>query len=341
MTQTNSENSVTFSLQELARIEEERVREEETKRARAREIAARERQEAEARRRAEEEARIAAAEQAREARSREEAAEKAIREARARAEIEVARMQAEAKARLEADNAARAHELEVLRARRESGRKNWIYGLGVALGLALVGGGVAVFESSQRVSALERDASQLREAQASLSREHERARQTELGALDLRMAALLSRPLARQAADARKTAEAARGAVDPKAIDHDRLRAFADALDALQARIEAAEKLDALDRRRESLAGWATALRKNEDTTVLAAAAHAKTTAADDALRSYETALDRWQRDLVQSGPKSGGAGAGTTTTTSNDNRPRCDPNVGDPMCDSTGHRIL
>lgn len=338
MTQTNSENSVTFSLQELARIEEERVREEETRRARARDVAARERQEAEARKRAEEEARIAAAEKSREARAREEAAEKVVREARARAEIEVARMQAEAKARLDADNAMRAHEIAVLRVRAETGRRRWIYGLGVALALALAGGGLAAFESSQRVSALERDAEHLRESQLSLSREHERARATELGALDLRMAALLARPLAKDAKDARRTAEAARGAVDPKAIEHDRLRAFADALDALQSRIEAVEKLDALDRRRESLSGWAVALRKGEDSRVADAAAHAASSGADDgALRSYETALDRWQRDLGQNGPKgSGGAGGGVT-----DKRPTCDPNVGDPMCDPTGHRIL
>lgn len=338
MTQTNSENSVTFSLQELARIEEERVREEETKRARAREISARERQEAEARKRAEEEARIAATEKAREARAREEAAEKVVREARARAEIDVARMQAEAKARLDADNAMRAHEIAVLRVRAETGRRRWIYGLGVAFALAVLGGGLATYESSQRVAALEKDAEHLRESQLSLSREHERARATELGALDLRMAALVARPLAKEAAEARKTAEAARGALDPKAIEHDRLRAYADALDALQSKIEAAEKLESLERRRESLAGWAVALRKAEDTRVADAAGHAKSSGAEDsALRSYENALDRWQRDLGQSSPQ----GATGTGGTKNDTRPKCDPNVGDPMCDPSGHRIL
>src|SRR5689334_19239085 len=52
MTRNNAETSVTFSLAELAKLEEERLREEDGRRARAREKEARERREAEARRRA-------------------------------------------------------------------------------------------------------------------------------------------------------------------------------------------------------------------------------------------------------------------------------------------------
>lgn len=339
MQDARSENSVQFSLAELHRIEEERVREEETHRARSREQAAKERREAEARKRAEEEARIAAAEAAREKRARDEAAEQAIREARARAEIETARMQAAAKAQLEADNAARAHELAVLRAKSESGRRRTIYGLAVALGVVLCAGGAAAISSSQRMSALEADAARLRESQSSLSREHEQNRSAELGALDLRMAALVSRPSAKLATDAQKTAEAARSAVNPQAIDHSRLRAFADALDAFQSRIEAVERLGALDRRRESLEGWAVALRKEADDKVRGAASAAKSSLDDPSLNTYERALDRLQRDLESAGPR-GGSGPITTSGGDRSNRPTCDPNVGDPMCDATGHRI-
>lgn len=340
MNQTNSENSVTFSLAELARIEEERVREEDAHRARAREQAARERREAEARKRAEEEARIAATEQAREKRAREEAAERVIREARAKAEIETARMQAEAKARLDADNATRAHEIAVIRAKAESGRRSTIYGLAVALGIVLVGGGVAGLTASSRVSALEQDAERLRESQLSLSREHEQARATELSALDLRMAALVARPLAKEAGEARTTAEAARSAVNTKAVDHTRLRAFADALDALQARIETLEKLASLERRKDSLDTLATALRKDADTRVRDAALRAKAAGADDdAVNAYESALDRWQRELIEAGNKKG-TGTGTGGAVTRPTGAPCDPNVGDPMCDASGHRI-
>ena len=338
MHEARTENSVQFSLAELHRIEEERVREEESHRARSREQAAKERREIEARKRAEEEARIAAAEQAREKRAREEAAEQALREARAKAEIETARMQAAAKAQLEADNAQRAHELAVLRAKAESGRRRTIYGLAVALGVVLCAGGAAAISSSQRMNALEADAARLRESQASLSREHEQNRSAELGALDLRMAALVARPSAKKAPDAQKTAEAARAAVNPQAIDHARLRAFADALDALQGRIEAVDRLASLDTRRASLEGWATALHKDVDAKIASAATSATSALDDAALNGYERALDRLQRDLESAGPRKGGATG--TTTTSNSNRPTCDPNVGDPMCDATGHRI-
>jgi membrane protein involved in colicin uptake len=340
MNDTTSDNSVQFSLKELARIEEERVREEDDRRSRARENAARERREAEARRKAEEEARIAAAEKAREQRAREEAAQKALVDARTRAEAEVARIQAEAKVRLEADNAARAHELAMLRVRTEQGRRGWIYGLGIALGVALCGGAAGAYSAVSRVGALEQEAERLRDGQLSLAREHERARETELSALDLRLATLLARPASKSAGDARTTAEAARSAVDPKAVDHARLRAFADAIDALQARIETIEKVASLDRRKDDLNAWATSQRKSEDSAVTVAAARAKAPGADDAAaRAYESALDHWGAELLGASGKRGGGG-GTSSGPRGPVGAPCDPNVGDPTCDLTGHRI-
>jgi hypothetical protein len=79
-----SETSVTISLAELARIEEERVKGEEAARARDRAERARQVREGEAARRAEEAAKLAADEEARTRRAREAAIEKARLEARER-----------------------------------------------------------------------------------------------------------------------------------------------------------------------------------------------------------------------------------------------------------------
>jgi membrane protein involved in colicin uptake len=123
MTRDTSETSVAFSLAELAKLEQERVQQEDLQRARAREREAREQQEAAARRRSAEEARVAAAAEELSRARREEAEARARAEARVRVAGEVARIEAEAKARLDADNAERAHELAVLRTRTEGGRR--------------------------------------------------------------------------------------------------------------------------------------------------------------------------------------------------------------------------
>jgi hypothetical protein len=225
MTRTTSDTSVTFSLAELAKLEQERVREEDLQRTRAREKEARELRDAEARRRETEAARIAAESEARARREREEAAEKVRLEARERVAADVARIEVEAKARLEADNAARAHELVVLRARTEGGRRRLQTALALALGLVLCGGGVAAYEVSQHVAGLEKSAELLREEHVSLARERDSARAAELAALDRYHAELRARSLASSAVEAGTTADAARSAVDAKALDHGRVRA--------------------------------------------------------------------------------------------------------------------
>ena len=92
--------------------------------------------------------------------------------------------------------------------------------------------------------------------------------------------------------------------------------------------------------RRGDVDGLKSALRKDPEAKVRDAALRAKAPGADDgAVNAYEGALDRWQRELIEAGNKKGtvtGTGAGIT-------RPLgapCDPNVGDPMCDASGHRI-
>jgi hypothetical protein len=310
MTRSNSETSVTFSLAELARIEQERVEEEDGLRARAREQEARARREAEASRRAIETAEIAAEAEARTRRAREEAAEKARIEARERVAADVARIEAESKARLEAANAERAHELTVLRARAEKGRGRVTIALAAALGLVLCGGAAAAYQGSQHVASLEQDTARLREEHLSLARERDSAKSTELAALDRRYAALRARPLAAGAEEARATAEAARNAIDPRSPDHGRLRAFAEALDGLDARIDALDRVATLDRRQADLAAWAADRRRSELTVAArGAAARAKSSGADEAsIRLYEGALDQLRDALAQTTTSSGAA---------------------------------
>lgn len=337
MTRTSSDTSVTFSLAELASLEQERVREEDAKRARAREKEARELREAEARRREVETARVAAEAEARARREREEAVEKARMEARERAAAEVARIEAEARARLDADNAARAHELAVIRVRTEGGRRRLQTGLAVALGFVLCGGAVVGYQGAQRVAGLEQTAAQLREEHVSLARERDSARATELAALDRRLAALRARSMISKADEARTTADAARSAIDASAPDHGRLRAFGEALDALEARIEALEKVAALDRREADLAAWAAERRRPEITAAArTAAARARAAADEGAVRAYEGALDQLRDALAKGVATAGRSAAASQTGVVN---AACAQ--GDPGCGLDGTRIF
>jgi hypothetical protein len=309
MTRSNAETSVTFSLAELAKIEEERVREEDVKRARSRERDAVERREAEARRRAAEEAQIAAEAEARTRRLREDAIEKARIEARERAAIDVARIEAEAKARLDADNAARAHELAILRTRTEGGRRRLTTALAAGLAITLFGSVAMGYQMTRHAAALEQDTVELREGQKALGQERDHARTTALAALDHRHAALLARPFAAEAKDARTTVEQARHAVDEKALDHDRLSAFGDALDVLEARIDTLGKLSALDKRRDDLAAWAAERRRPEAAAdARAAGTKARLMGTSEAAGAYEAALDKLRDLLAKDAGGKGGA---------------------------------
>ncbi len=340
MTRSNSDTSVTFSLAELAKIEQERVAEEDGLRARARQNEARARSEAEANRRALETAELAAQAEARIKRERDAAAEKARTDARERIAADVARIEVEARARLDADNAARAHELVVLRARAEGTKSRVQIGLAAALGLALLAGSLGAYEASQHVTRIEQDASRLHDENLALGRERDNAKSTDLAALDRRYAALRARPLAAGAEEARATAEAARGAIDIRAIDHGRLRAFADAIDGLDARVDALDKLAALDHREADLAAWAADHRRAEITAAARAAGlRARSPGADEsALRLYEVALDQLRDALAQS-PSSGGVAGHATTTTATSTKQACAQ--GDPGCGLDGTRIF
>ena len=331
-----SDTSVTFSLAELAKLEEERVRHEDAQRAQARARTAQAQRDVESSRRAAEAAHLASEEEARARRVRAEAEEKVRVEARARAAADVARIEAEARTRLDADNAERAHELAVLQARSQRGGDRLRQALAAALCLALTGGSVAAYGMTRHVAALEQDTGRIRDAEQALAKERDHAKATELAALDRRFALLRARPLARDAEEARSTVEAARNAVDPAAPDHGRLRAFGDALDGLQTRLETLEKLAALDRRRDDLLAWATAVRRSEATTATrTAAARARATGDESTLRSYEGALDQLRQALAQPAVAPGRTQLAPHT---DEGHAPCADN--DPMCGLNGRRL-
>jgi hypothetical protein len=331
-----TETSVTISLAELARIEEERVKREEADRARDRAERARQVREAEAARRAEEAARLAADDEARARKAREEAVEKARLEAREQARGEIARIEAEAQARLAADNAVRAHELNELRVRRETGRRRREYVLSAALALFACVGGVATYTTAQRHDELARASAELRDREHALARERDDARGTELAALDRRHATLVGRAPKRGAEDARRIADEARRAIAERAPGHERLRRFFDALDALETRVEGLERLEALNGRRTDLAAWAIATRRNDVAEALRRASDTATapSAGADAIADYEQALNRARDALQRRG--------GPVLNRNVDDGPRptrCDPN--DPSCGFDGQPVF
>lgn len=326
-----TDTSVSVSLADLAKIEEERLQQEEADRARTREERARQEREATAKRHSEEMEAARATAEAAAQRSREEAIEKVRAEARERAASDVARIQAEARARLEVDNAARAHELAVLRAKRETGRRRREIALGVALAFVACLGGLGTYEASGRASKLERAGQELRDRERALGREHEDAKRTDLQALDRRHAALQARGFDRDAGEAKKTVEAARAAIDARSPSRDGLRTFADSLDALQSRIETLEKLSLLERRHADLAAWARAVRRTQAMQPVSdGAARARAPGAGSAaMVAYERALDTARARLAGDASSPGRPGAsepgpGSSTGTCRENDPGC-----------------
>lgn len=331
-----TDTSVTISLAELTRIEAERVSHEEAERARIRAERARQERELEAKRRAEQAAELARVEDERARRARVEAIEKARLEAREQAAAEVARIEAEAKARLDVENATRAHELAVLRVKKETGRRRREYVLGAALALVTCLGAVAGFVLQARFGELAAATDELRGRERALERERDDAGRTELTALDRRFAALSARTMARGADEARKVAEQVRRSIDESSPGHERLHAFADALDALASRIDALEKLDALGRRHSDLLEFARAMRRTQaiETAERAAAAAKAPHAGAETLIAYERALDQLSAKLSE---RTATARHGAVPAT--DHAPDCDPH--DPGCGIDGKRVF
>jgi hypothetical protein len=327
MTSKTPDTSVIFSLAELAQIEEERVRDEETQRARARADKAREQRVAAERERAEEEARIAAENAARAERQRVEAEEEVRRDAREKAAVEVARIAAEAKARLEADNAVRAHELKLLQVRGDRGRRRLRHALAAVIGLVVCGASAAAYGVSQHVSRVELESNRVRDAERSLRHDHEQAMAAALAMLQTRHEALAAR-----GAEEPEVAAARRG-IDSVGVDAQKLRAFATALDGWQAHLDAAERLGQLDGRKADLDAWAAKQRRGDAVEkVNAAAARAHASTDGETLAAYETALDAARSVLAAEGGTHRVTGAGERNEDPGPRWENCS-NPKDPMC--------
>lgn len=329
MTAATSESSVMTSLSELARIERERVREEEAARARScEELASAERRRAEEHRRSLE--RRVADELAAEAQREREAMESRVRaEARARAAHEVARIEAAAKVQLEADNALRAHELSVLRSRAEGRGARAAWMLGAALGLVCIGAATAAYEVNGHVASVERESDRIRQQQASSAREHESRNLAILAALDRRHAALRARAMGASLVEAGTRALAARTAIEGGAPPDAALDSFAGALDRLEATVYASERMAFLQQRELDLRAWATQERRSTSPQLRGLIdAHAAAEVGDDrAFHAYESALDRLRTELSKPDKASHARAAVAAASTLPDCR------ADDPIC--------
>lgn len=334
---SRTESSIAVSLAALQTLEEERLKDETVTRTRVRELRARESAEAVAKRVAEEKAHAAAVALEEERRQREELAERARIQARELAAADVARIQAEARAKLELDNAARAHELATLRTQRETGRRFREYGLGAVLAIVLCAAGVNAYAQSTHTTKLERATDELRDRERSLTREQDESKRVELEALDRRHENLLARSGAKRAVEERKTVDAARAGLGSTTLGRDRLRTFADSLDALETRIVAVERLEGLEGRHADLQAWAVAVgKKRAGATAAEAQKQARSALTTAALTAYEQALNTLANDL---GERVVGGGRPLDPTDTTRPTGKCTPD--DPGCGLDGRPVF
>jgi hypothetical protein len=109
--------------------------------------------------------------------------EKARVEARQHAAVEVARLEAEAMLRLEADNARRAHELELARAKSLGGSRRVQHVLAALLAVFVLAGALGGWDAAQSISRLEEERESLRDAKLALAEERDKAQAAERDAL--------------------------------------------------------------------------------------------------------------------------------------------------------------
>ncbi len=142
MAEQQKESSVLFSLQELMRLEQDRIQQEEEDKRRRAENEVRAREDAERRAREDEQNRLRAEEERRridDQRRREEAARL---EALRQGEVERARVAAEEQARLEAMRQEQAHALEVARLKQDKHKKNLTIGIAAIAATLVIGASV-------------------------------------------------------------------------------------------------------------------------------------------------------------------------------------------------------
>lgn len=182
--QPRRDESVTFSLRELMKLEEDRVDRERRAREEAQRAEARAREEAERRAAEERDARERAEAEAREAERRRALDELARREAMHKAVVEQARIEVEARTRAEEAERERRHELELARVRTASRSPSVGTAVLAALGAAAItmAACLALYlgalrpDADRRIAALEAAALEGRAREADLSARLEDAR---------------------------------------------------------------------------------------------------------------------------------------------------------------------
>ncbi len=340
-TADSTETSVMFSLAQLAELEDERLREE-----RAAEAAARARAQAElqARRdaeRAAEAARVAAEEERRAEQWRSEAEKQARAAAQERATLEVARIEAEAKVRLEAENAARAHELELLRVNTDRKHARTRQLLAGVVGLAVFAGAALGVLAQRRTNALEAEVQRVVGDRWAVTQTHEQTLSSLLAGQDRRHQALLARAEGEVTQKARARAEALRSALEAGGLDAPKLAAFGEGLDRLEEAAARGAHLEALDARLDDLQRWAVATGKRDLAGSAARAAAAARSGEPKAMAHYGRALDELAAALGANGPvaRTGPAPIASDPPTAPTGKRRtvC-ANKSDPMCGPDGY---
>lgn len=337
---SQSESSVVVSLNELMSLEDRRVRDEAAARARALEAA-----EVEARAVAERErderdrARAAAEADAREA-TRQRARQLAEEDAR----LEVAKIEAAARARLMEEDAARAHELDRIRAASAAGNRRREFTLGAALALMTLVSVVLGVSMLRSARSLESAAAALARSDAALTELRARGERSELLELDRRQAALNAAPPFDAALEerlvtaAREAAANARRAVDDKSIDAAKVRAFRASLDALATRKAIADQVTLLDDRADLVRReFARAPGSGPALTSLRRAADK----AHD-LDATRADIDAYRHALDAAAATSAPLAVKTVTSPDSSHRPsrpHC-ANEHDPLCDLDGRSM-
>jgi hypothetical protein len=293
-------DSVSISLAELAKLEQERQREEELRKAILREKLLLEQKSKDAEKARQEQARLTAERYALEQKTRQEAEIKALEQARIQATIETARIEAQSRARLDREAAQRTHQLAQLRMQTETKNRRVQYFLSFALGLVLVVGALGSYVAISRINYLERTVEQLRVDQSLSKQNVESARKSEFAFLDRLQSSLFSRAVYSRLDDDKLAVSMARRRIGDGPEEPAKLEAFANSLDNLGARLVRLDRLAALDRRFQDLSVWANQRGSIDLNSIRNVAAKAKDGQSDSALQTYEWALERLRDTLSQ-----------------------------------------
>ncbi len=342
MSKQSQESSVLFSLEELTKLEEERIEQEARDRAAAADQIARDERAARERAQAAEAARIAEQTAEREREVQREAEEAARLAGLAQAEIEQARLDREARVALEIREAQLRHERELVKLRY--GRSHKWYRLAVTAGVSAIVGigalagvqamadpGSSDVAAEAHVQKLEEDRQRLLSSRRTDLERIFRAQRDDLERLT---------PLSDELDQARSRALDAHLDVARHGVDETRLIAFADAVLALSVALEQhhrGQQLSELDQVHAKLKGSVDKLRSPGKSITQAAEQAVAARQAIEAdqpdeqmLAIYDKALTTLALELAGSAPATSVPTTAAVTTGGGENS--CQ-DIHDPLC--------